>query len=67
MVITVNQSINHSNGKLKITTTKKGNKENWLLHHENAAAHFSLLTRKFLSKNSLMFVPYHPHSPILVP
>ena len=41
--------------------------KNWLLHHDNAPAHTSLLVRKFLAKNNALMMPQPPYSPDLVP
>ena len=35
----------------------------WVLHHDNATAHASLLTREFLTKHERTVVPQLPHSP----
>ena len=37
----------------------------WLLHHDNAPAHSSLLVRNFLSKNNTVIMPQPPYSPDL--
>ena len=40
----------------------------WLLHHDNAPAHTSLIVRKFLTKkNDMTTVPHPPYSPDLAP
>ena len=39
----------------------------WLLHHDNAPAHASLLTRRFLTDNNMTVVPHPPYSPDLAP
>ena len=39
----------------------------WLLHHDNAPAHSSLLVRNFLAKNNTEIKPEPPYSPDLVP
>ncbi|UYV64607.1 hypothetical protein LAZ67_3001299 [Cordylochernes scorpioides] len=36
---------------------------NWLLHHNNAPAHTSLLVRDFLAKNNTLMMPQPPYSP----
>ncbi|UYV70979.1 hypothetical protein LAZ67_8001310 [Cordylochernes scorpioides] len=41
--------------------------KNWLLHHDNAPAHTSLLVRDFLAKNNTLMMPQPPHSPDLAP
>ncbi|UYV65545.1 hypothetical protein LAZ67_3004659 [Cordylochernes scorpioides] len=41
--------------------------KNWLLHHDNAPAHTSLLVRVFLAKNSTLMMPQPPYSPDLPP
>lgn len=40
---------------------------NWLLHHDNAPCHTSLLTRTFLAQNNMAVVPHPPYSPDLAP
>ena len=39
----------------------------WLLHHDNAPAHTSLLVRDFLAKNNTVIMPQSPYSPDLAP
>ncbi|KAG5338923.1 MOS1T transposase, partial [Acromyrmex heyeri] len=39
--------------------------KNWLLHHDNAPAHTSLLVREFLAKNNALMMPQPPYSPDL--
>ncbi|UYV63726.1 hypothetical protein LAZ67_2005445, partial [Cordylochernes scorpioides] len=41
--------------------------KNWLLHHDNAPAHTSLLLRDFLAKNNTLMMPQPPYSPDLAP
>jgi len=40
---------------------------NWLLHHDNAPAHTSLIVREFPTKNNVTTVPHPAYSPDLVP
>jgi len=40
---------------------------NWLLHHDKAPAHTSLVTREFLTKNNVTTVPHPAYSPDLAP
>jgi hypothetical protein len=40
---------------------------NWLLHHNNAPAHTSLTTTKFVTNNNMVIVPHPPYSPNLAP
>ena len=40
---------------------------NWLLHHDNAPAHTSLVMREFLTKNNVTTVPHPAYSPDLAP
>ena len=40
-------------------------KNSWLLHHNNAPAHSSLLVRNFLAKNNTVIMPQPPCSPDL--
>lgn len=39
----------------------------WLLHHDNAPAHSSLLVRNFLAKNNTVVMPQPPYSPDMAP
>ncbi|UYV84478.1 hypothetical protein LAZ67_X002338 [Cordylochernes scorpioides] len=41
--------------------------KNWLLHHDNAPAHTSLLVRDLLAKNNTLMMPQPPYSPELAP
>ncbi|UYV75977.1 hypothetical protein LAZ67_13002008 [Cordylochernes scorpioides] len=41
--------------------------KNWLLHHDNAPAHTSLLVRDFVPKNNTLMMPQPPYSPDLAP
>ncbi|UYV70285.1 hypothetical protein LAZ67_7002374 [Cordylochernes scorpioides] len=41
--------------------------KNWLLHHDNAPTHTSLLVRDFLAKNNKLMRPQPPYSPDLAP
>ncbi|UYV84371.1 hypothetical protein LAZ67_X001959 [Cordylochernes scorpioides] len=41
--------------------------KNWLLHHDNAPAHASLLVRDLLAKNNTLMMPQPPYSPDLAP
>ena len=40
--------------------------KNWLLHHDNAPAHTSLLMGEFSAKNNTLIMPQPPYSPDLV-
>jgi hypothetical protein len=39
----------------------------WILHHDNAPAHASLLIRDFLAKHETSVLPQTPYSPDLAP
>jgi len=41
--------------------------ETWMLHHNNAPAHASLLIRSYLAKHQTSVVPHPPSSPDLAP
>ncbi|UYV65463.1 hypothetical protein LAZ67_3004436 [Cordylochernes scorpioides] len=41
--------------------------KNWLLHHDNAPAHTSLLVRDFLAKNNTLMMPQPQYFPDLAP
>jgi len=43
------------------------NGKNWLLHHDNAPAHPSLLIRDFPIQNETMLVPQRPYSSDITP
>jgi transposase len=42
-------------------------KHSWILHHDNAPAHASLLIRDFLAKHETTVLPRPPYSPDLAP
>ena len=39
----------------------------WVLHHDNAPSHASLLVREFLAKQTVAMLPQPPYSPDLAP
>ena len=39
--------------------------QSWILHHDNASAHTSILVREFLNKNKTVIMPQLPYSPDL--
>ena len=41
--------------------------QSWILHHDNAPAHTSMLVREFLAKNKTVIMPQPPYSPDLAP
>ena len=41
--------------------------QTWMLHHDNAPAHASLLIRSYLAKHQTSVVSYPPYSPDLDP
>jgi len=41
--------------------------QTWLLHHDNAPSHTSVLTHQFLEKNKIAVIPHPPYSPYLAP
>ena len=41
--------------------------QTWMLHHDNAPAHASLLIRSYLAKHQTSVVPHPPYSPDLTP
>ena len=41
--------------------------QTWMLHHNNALAHTSLLAHSYLAKHQTSVVPHPPYSPDLVP
>jgi histone-lysine N-methyltransferase SETMAR len=45
----------------------KWKKNNWLLHHDNAPAHTSLIVQQFLTSKNITVIPHPPHSPDLAP
>ncbi|KAG5344480.1 MOS1T transposase, partial [Acromyrmex charruanus] len=51
----------------KILANRRITNKNWLLHHDNAPAHTSLLVREFLAKNNTLMMPQPPYSPDLAP
>jgi len=44
-----------------------GKTQTWMLNHDNAPAHASLLIRSYLAKHQTSVVPYPPYSPDLAP
>ena len=47
--------------------TELWKKQSWILHHDNAPAHTSMLVREFLAKNKTVIMPQPPYSPDLAP
>jgi hypothetical protein len=41
--------------------------QTWLLHHDNAPFHTSVLTQHFQEKQKLALIPHPPYSPDLAP
>jgi len=41
--------------------------QTWMLHHDNAPAHASLLIRSYLAKHQTSIVPHPPYSADLAP
>jgi len=41
--------------------------KSWILHHDNAPAHASLLVRQFLTRNAITVADHPPYSPDLAP
>ena len=41
--------------------------QSWILHHDNALAHISMLVLEFLAKNKTIIIPQAPYSPDLAP
>ena len=39
----------------------------WLLHHDNAPAHTSLIAHEYFNKNNILTMPQHPFSPDMAP
>jgi predicted NAD-dependent protein-ADP-ribosyltransferase YbiA (DUF1768 family) len=35
--------------------------QTWLLHHDNATSHTSILTQQCLAKNKMFVIPHSPH------
>ena len=46
---------------------RRGQKNTWTLHHDNAPAHVPLLIREFFKKHETSVVPQPPYSPDLAP
>jgi transposase len=57
--------------RLRVTVRRKRpelwENQTWMLHHDNASAHASLLIRSYLAKRQTSVVPYPPYSPDLAP
>ena len=45
--------------------TQLGREQTWLLHHDNAPSHTSVLTHQFLAKNKIDVPPPHHHTPLI--
>jgi len=41
--------------------------QTWLLHHDNAPSHTSVLTQQFLAKNKIVVIRQPPYSPVWAP
>ena len=41
--------------------------QTWMLHHDNAPSHASLLIRSYLAKHQTSVVPHSPYSPDVAP
>jgi hypothetical protein len=50
-----------------VTKKTSWHNHNWLLHHNNAAAHMSLKTTEFVTNNNMVIVPHCPYSPDFAP
>jgi len=46
---------------------EKWRPSNWILHHDNAPAHRTVTTNKFLAKHNIPSLPHPPYSPDLAP
>jgi len=44
-----------------------GKNQTWMLHHDNAPDHASILIRSYLAKHQKSVMPHLPYSPDLVP
>jgi transposase len=44
-----------------------GREQTWLLHHDNAPSHTSVVTQQFLAKHKMAVIPHPPYSPDLAP
>ena len=54
-------------GRCEVQTAWMWKNRDWLLHHDNAPAHISLVVREFLTKNNMTTVPHPAYSPDLAP
>jgi hypothetical protein len=54
-------------GNVKRKRAEMWKKGDWLVHHENAPAHTSLVVREFLTKNNPTTVPQPAYSPLTWP
>jgi len=41
--------------------------QTWLLHHDKAPSHTTVLTQHFLAKNNMVVIPHSTYSPDLAP
>jgi hypothetical protein len=50
-----------------VKTGELWREQTWLLHHDNAPSHTSVLTQQFLAKYGMAVIPHPPYSPYLSP
>jgi hypothetical protein len=41
--------------------------QTWLIHHDNAPSHTSVVTGQFLAKHKIIVIPHAPYSPDFAP
>jgi hypothetical protein len=49
------------------TSPRSWREQTWLLHHDNAPSHTSVLTQQFLAKYNMAVIPHPPYSRDLTP
>jgi transposase len=54
-------------GSIKRKRPEKWENNSWILHHDNAPAHTSLVVRQFLASKNTIVIPHPLYSPDLAP
>jgi hypothetical protein len=56
-----------SEGRIVHAPCRSQREQTWLLHHDNAPSHTSVLTQQFLVKKKIPVIPHPTYSPDLAP
>ena len=72
--MTAGQTVNHAFYKdvlerlrKRVQRVRTDMADDWVLHHDNAAAHTALSIREFLTKKNIPVLPHPPYSPDSAP